>query len=82
MNWKPETVGLAVLVAQKNIVSEEPANKDNYAYVLKIEGDSMHYKVCYCSANEQFGFHRSSEWFAWLKRWRREVENPIVVKEM
>ncbi len=82
VNWKPETVGLAVLVAQKNIASEEPANKDNYAYVLKIEGDSMHYKVCYCSANEQFGFHRSSEWFAWLKRWRREVENPIVVKEM
>lgn len=82
VNWKPETVGLAVLVAQKNIASEEPANKDNYAYVLKIEGDSMHYKVCYCSANEQYGFHRSSEWFAWLKRWRREVENPIVVKEM
>ena len=81
LNWKPETVGLAVLVAQKNIVSEEPANKDNYAYVLKIDGSKMHYNLCYCSANEEFGFHSASEWFDWLKQWRREVEQPIIVKE-
>ena len=80
LNWKPETVGLAVLVPQKNIASEEPANKDNYAYVVKLDGKSMAYKVVYCSANEEFGFHSAQEWFDWLKAWRKEVEQPVVVK--
>ncbi len=80
INWKPETVGLAVLVPQKNIASEEPANKDNYAYVVKLDGKSMAYKVVYCSANEEFGFHSAQEWFDWLKAWRKEVEQPVVVK--
>ena len=80
INRKPETVGLAVLVPQKNIESEEPANKDNYAYVVKLDGKSMAYKVVYCSANEEFGFHSAQEWFDWLKAWRKEVEQPVVVK--
>ena len=80
INWKPETVGLAVLVPQKNIESEEPANKDNYAYVVKLDGRSMAYKVVYCSANEEFGFHSAQEWFDWLKAWRKEVEQPVIVK--
>ena len=80
INWKPETVGLAVLVPQKNIESEEPANKDNYAYVVKLDGKSMAYKVVYCSANEEFGFHSAQEWFDWLKAWRKEVEQPVIVK--
>ena len=80
INWKPETVGLAVLVPQKNIASEEPANKDNYAYVVKLDGKSMAYKVVYCSANEEFGFHSAQEWFDWLKAWRKEVEQPVIVK--
>ena len=80
INWKPETVGLAMLVPQKNIESEEPANKDNYAYVVKLDGKSMAYKVVYCSANEEFGFHSAQEWFDWLKAWRKEVEQPVIVK--
>ncbi|MBQ3700635.1 MAG: DUF4861 domain-containing protein [Prevotella sp.] len=77
--WKRETVGLAVLVPQQNIVSEEPANKDNYAYVLKVDGNHMAYKVCYTSANETFGYHSSKEWFSYLTAWKREVENPVTV---
>ena len=80
INWKPETVGLAVLVPQKNIVSEEPANKDNYAYVLKVDNARMAYKVTYTSANETFGYHSAQEWFDYLKAWRREVDTPIIVK--
>jgi hypothetical protein len=76
---KRETVGLAVLVPQQNIVSEEPANKDNYTYVLKVEGRQMNYKVTYTSANETFGYHSAKEWFDHLKVWRKEAENPVVV---
>ena len=35
IKWKPETVGLAILLNKENIVSEEPANKDNYAFVVR-----------------------------------------------
>ena len=80
LNWKRETVGLAVLVPQQNIVSEEPANKDNYAYVLKVNGRQMSYKVTYTSANESFGYHSAKEWFDYLKAWCKEVEKPVVVE--
>lgn len=79
LKWKRETVGLAVLVPQKNIVSEEPANKDNYAYVLQVEGSHMAYKVSYTSANETFGYHSAREWFDYLAAWKREVEQPVKV---
>jgi hypothetical protein len=78
--WKRETVGLAVLAPHKNIASEEPANKDNYAFVVKIDGTHMAYKVNYTSANETFGYHSAQEWFDYLKAWRREVDHPVIVK--
>ena len=81
LKWKRETVGLAVCVPQRNIVSEEAANKDNYAYVLQVPGSSMRYKVNYTSANEQFGYHTADEWFEYLKAWKREIEQPIIIKE-
>lgn len=82
VNWKRETVGLAILIPQKNIASEEPANKDNYTFVLKVDGTHMAYKVTYTSANETFGYHNAKDWFDYLKAWRREVEQPIVVKQL
>ena len=77
--WKRETVGLAVLVPRKYIVSEEPANKDNYAFVLQTDTQSISYKVTYTSANETFGYHSASEWFYYLKEWRKEVDKPVIV---
>ena len=79
IKWKRETVGLAVYVPQKNIVSEEPANKDNYAYVLKVNGKHMAYKVTYTSDNESFGYHSAKEWFKFLKEWKKEVEQPVTI---
>ena len=80
VKWNRETVGLAVLIPQQNIVSEEPANKDNYAFVLKVNGRQMSYKVTYTSANETFGYHTAKEWFDYLKAWCKEVEKPVLVK--
>jgi len=79
VNWKRETVGLAIYVPQKNIASEEPANKDNYAYVIRVDGRHLAYKVSYTSANESFGYHTAKEWFDHLKAWRKDVEKPVVV---
>ena len=80
VKWSRETVGLAVLVPQQNMVSEEPANKDNYAFVLKVNGRQMSYKVTYTSANETFGYHSAKEWFDYLKAWCKEVEKPVIVE--
>ena len=79
VKWSRETVGLAVLVPRENIVSEEPANKDNYAFVVAPKGKSMRYRVAYCSDKETFGYHSSTAWFDWLKLWRKEVDEPVVV---
>jgi hypothetical protein len=79
IKWNRETVGLAVYVPQKNIVSEEPANKDNYAYVLKVDEKHMAYKVIYTSDNESFGYHSAKEWFNFLKEWKKEVERPVSI---
>ena len=80
VKWKRETVGLGVCIPRQYIVSEETANKDNYAFVVKTNGSHMNYKVIYTSANETFGYHSASEWFNFLKEWKREVEQPVVVK--
>ncbi len=79
VKWSRETVGLAVSIPRKYIVSEEPANKDNYAFVVKADKDRLQYKVTYTSANETFGYHTAAEWFDYLKTWKRETEQPVVV---
>lgn len=79
LKWKRETVGLAILIPREYIHSEEPANKDNYAFVVSPKGKAMHYKIAYCSDNEEFGYHSAKEWFDWLKAWRKEVEAPVII---
>ncbi len=80
LKWKPETVGLAVLVGKGNVVAVPQANKDNYGLVVRPEGRHMAYKVACASANEEFGFHKAEEWFAWMKKWRTESEQPIRIQ--
>jgi len=79
LKWKRETVGLAVLIPYEYIVSEEPANKDNYAFVVAPRGKTMSYKVAYCSDNETFGYHTAAAWFDWLSCWRKEVDQPVTI---
>jgi hypothetical protein len=79
INWKRETVGLGICIPQRYIKSEEPANKDNYAFVVGTDTDRMKYKVIYCSDNEDFGYHSAKEWFDFLKEWKKEEEKQIAI---
>ena len=79
INWKRETVGLAILIPREYVASEQRANKDNYAFVIKTKDSSLSYKIAYCSDNEDFGMHSAKEWFEWMRSWRQESEQPIVV---
>ena len=80
INFKRETVGLGICIPMKYVRSEEPANKDNYAFVVGTANDHLQYKVIYCSDNESFGYHSAKEWFDFLAGWKKEVEKPIQVK--
>lgn len=79
INFKRETVGLGICIPQQYIRSEQPANKDNYAFVVGTESNRMNYKIIYCSDNETFGYHSAKEWFEFLREWKKEVEQPIIV---
>ena len=79
-NFKPETVGLGICIPQSYIKSEEPANKDQYTFVIGTSDHHLNYKIIYCSANESFGYHSAKEWFDFLKSWKQtEVEQPVKV---
>ena len=79
-NFKPETVGLGICIPQPHIKSEEPANKDQYTFVIGTPDNHLNYKIIYCSDNESFGYHSAKEWFDFLKNWKQtEVEQPVKV---
>ena len=78
-NFKPETVGLGIYIPQAFIKSEEPANIDNYAFVVNTPNKHLNYKIIYCSDNETFGYHSAQEWFAFLKAWKKEILQPVKV---
>ncbi len=76
---KRETVGLGILIPTNNVVSELPANKDNYPYVVGNFSDEFHYNITFCSDNESFGYHNSDAWFEYLKAWKRDILNPVII---
>ena len=79
-NFKPETVGLGIWIPRQYIKSEEPSNKDNYAFVLRTEDNHLSYKIIYCSDNESFGYHSAQEWFGFLQNWKTlEIEQPVKI---
>ena len=76
---KRETVGLGIYIPRKYVVSEQPANKDNYAFTVRPEGCGLHYKITFCSDNETFGYHTDRAWYAFLESWKKEIEQEITV---
>ena len=74
---KRETVGLGISVPSDYVVGQVPATKDNYAFVVKPVGNTLHYDVVFGSDNESFGFHSEKEWFAFLKEWKQQLLNPV-----
>ena len=80
INFKRETVGLGICIPMKYVKSEEPANKDNYAFVVGTDDTHLQYRVIYCSANENFGYHSAAEWFDFLRKWKKDVaDRPVKV---
>jgi hypothetical protein len=51
-----------------------------YVQVVGTETDSLHYWFTATSHIETFGFSNKDAWFEWLKKWKEELEKPIIIK--
>lgn len=78
---KRETVGLGICIPSEYIYKEVEANKNNYAYVINTSTDNLHYSITFCSDNETFGYHSDKEWYKYLKDWKEDLSNPLIVKK-
>lgn len=78
---KPKiVVGLAVNVPEKYVISEPANQKDQFLYTLGMKGsDRLTYNMAFTCDKESFGFKDAKEWFAWMKQWKKELENPVKV---
>lgn len=77
---KRETVGLGICLPQQSVVSEWPANQQNYGFEVKIPNNHLTYFITFGSDNEDFGYHSSKDWFDYLRQWKRERSTPPVIK--
>lgn len=77
---KRETVGLGICLPSEVVERELPADKDNYPYVLKVDGDHVTYHISFCSDNESFGMHGAKDWFAYLEEWKKTLGVKVTVK--
>ena len=78
---KPKiVVGLAVSVPEKYVISEPANQKDQFLYTLGMKGsDRLTYNMAFTCDKETFGFKDAKEWFAWMKQWKKELDNPVKV---
>ena len=78
---KRETVGLGVCLPSTNVISELPADKSNYPFVVGNIATSMRYHITFASDNETFpeGIHSAKAFFDYLKDWKRDIEHPCVI---
>ena len=78
---KRETVGLGICLPSTNVISELPADKSNYPFVVGNIATSMRYHITFASDNETFpeGIHSAKAFFDYLKDWKRDIEHPCVM---
>lgn len=78
---KPKiVVGLAVNVPEKYVISEPANQEDQFLYTFGMKGsDRLTYNMAFTCDKETFGFKDAKEWFAWMKQWKKELDNPVKV---
>lgn len=50
-----------------------------YVEVVGTEADNLHYWFAATCDIETFGFKGKDEWFAYLREWKKELQNPVKV---
>lgn len=80
VKYAKETVGLATYIPQKYVV-KEVKDKPNYLYTLTSKGKKYfcHYTT-FTSMKETFGYKKPEDWFAYMREWKEDLENPVKIK--
>lgn len=78
---KPKiVVGLAVCVPEKYVEGEPTTEKDQYLYAVRPSAEGyLTYNMAFTCDKETFGYKDAKEWFAWMKQWKKELDNPVTV---
>lgn len=77
VKYAKETVGIATCIPQK-YVRQEVSDKDNFLYTLSAPGSKVfHYHTMFTSCKEKFGYATPEAWFAYMREWKEELEQPV-----
>ncbi|MCD7899827.1 MAG: DUF4861 domain-containing protein [Bacteroides sp.] len=80
VKYAKETVGLATYIPQKYVV-KEVKDKPNYLYTVTSKGNKyFHHYSTFTSMKETFGYKKPEDWFAFIREWKEDLENPVTIK--
>ncbi len=75
-----QVVGLAVNLPQSVVKEEVKQNAEQYLYIIDPqEKQRFTYHIAFVSGKENAGLSSAGQWFAWMKRWKTEIEHPITI---
>lgn len=74
-----EGVGLGVYAAAPYLINTCEDDL-NYLTILRSANSRIRYHLAICALMEEGGFRSAEEWFAWLRKWRRELDEPCTIK--
>lgn len=84
VKYAKETVGLATYIPQKYVKEEVRDNAKyldaNYLYTIGAKGENyIRYYITFTSMKETFGYKTPEDWFAYVREWKNELDNPVTV---
>ena len=80
VKYAKETIGIATYIPQK-YVGKEVKDKDNFLYTVSApDSDRFHYYTMFTSCKETFGYSTPEAWFAYMRKWKEELEHPVLLK--
>lgn len=80
VKYKKETVGLATYIPKKLVV-KETADKESFLYTISApKQTSFRYYTSFTSCKETFGYPTKEAWFAYVREWKKALEQPVNVR--
>lgn len=82
VKYAKETVGVATCLPA-GLIKGEAQDPVNYLYIIGAEGkSSFTYHITFTSMKETFGYKTKEDWFAFVQKWKKELQQPcrILIK--
>jgi hypothetical protein len=79
VKYAKETVGLACYIPHR-YADREANDGANYLYILSAPNQQrfIHY-ISFTSMKETFGYKTSEDWFAYVRKWKKGLEEQILI---